>query len=585
MIHPSQSATTRLSYALVGAVAGLSAWVLIEMVPDLLGNARLTLLLVSAGLGFFSILLALLGPVRLLQAAAAATIMAVLSAALLLWASFRHMDVRAFLDHGYGLAAYFYLLAIGTPFVIAALQRHGGWRHYGMLFDAAWELVVRGAAAWLFVGVVWGVLLLSNELLGLVGLNIIEDLIEIDAMPYLISGAVLGLGIAIVHELREYVSPFLVIQLLRVLLPALLVVLAIFILALPVRGLGNLFGQYSAAATLLGVTAAGVTLITTAIHRDNALSVHGPVMRGAAWGLSLMLPVPALLALWAVWLRVEQYGLTPDRVAALIAAGVATVYALAYAGAVIRRRGWRARQRHVNRWMALASLAIAAAWLTPLLNAERLSTASQMARYERGTDNAKLALWEMAHLWGKAGQHGLARLQADAEAGGDEALVALISEARRIDTKWNFEAEQGNADISNMDGIVPVRPEGRTLPPGALNSLPGDDRRMIVDACERRVAGGHPGCVMVIAQYEPEGSGAEQVIGFFTTTGGNARIMSFSLKNGALINDGYPRDLVQGRYPAVEPDVISDILAGRFDILPAPRWVLEVGGMRLFPQN
>lgn len=585
MIRPSPSATTRILYSIVGAVAGLSAWVLIQVVPDLLGSARLVLLLVSAGLGFFSILLALMGPVRLIPAAAAAVIMAVFSAALLLWASFRHVDVRAFLDHGYGLVAYVYLLAIGAPFAIAALHRHGGWRHYGLLFDAAWGLVVRGAAAWLFVGVFWGVLLLSNELLGLVGLNIIQDLIRIDAMSYLISGAVLGLGIAIVHELREYVSPFLVIQLLRVLLPALLVVLAIFILALPVRGLGNLFGQYSAAATLLGVTAAGVTLITTAIHRDNALSVHGPVMRGAAWGLSLMLPVPALLALWAVWLRVDQYGLTPDRVAALIAAGVATIYALAYAGAVIRRRGWRARQRHVNRWMAIVSLAIAAAWLTPLLNAERLSTASQLARYERGVDSDKLALWEMAHLWGKAGQKGLARLEASAEAGDKQPLLAMISEARRIETRWDFEAGQGNADIANMDGIVPVRPEGRTLPPGALNALPGDERRMIVDACERRVAGGHPGCVMVIAQYEPEGRGAEQVIGFFKTTGGNARIMAFSLKNGALINDGYPRDLSQGRYPAVEPDVITDIVEGRFDILPAPRQVLEVDGMRLFPQN
>ncbi len=585
MIRPSQSAATRLSYALVGAVAGVSAWMLIELVPVLLGNARLALLLISAGLGFFSVLLALLGPVRLIPAAAAATIMAVTAAALLLWASFRHVDVSTFLERGYGLAAFIYLLAIGMPFAIAALQRHGGWRHYGMLFDAAWELVVRGAAAWLFVGVFWAVLLLSNELLGLVGLNIIEDLIEVDAAPYLISGAMLGLGIAIVHELRDYVSPLLVIQLLRVLLPALLVVLAIFIMALPVRGLGNLFGQFSAAATLLGVTAAGVTLITTAIHRDNDLSVQGPVMRGAAWGLSLMLPVPALLALWAVWLRVEQYGLTPDRVAALIAAGVATVYALAYAGAVMHRRGWRARQRHVNRWMAIASLVIAAAWLTPLLNAERLSTSSQLARYEKGVDNDKLALWEMAHLWGRAGRQGLARLEAKAEAGGNEVLVALISEARRIDTKWDFEAEQGNADISDMDGIVPLRPEGRTLPPGALNSLPGDDRRMIVDACKRRVAGGHPGCVMVIAQYEPEGSGAEQVIGFFMTTGGNPRIVSFSLKDGALINDGYPRDLVQGRYPAVEPEIIGDIFAGRFDILPAPRRVLEVGGMRLFPQN
>jgi hypothetical protein len=574
----------RLSYAAVGGVAGASAWLLIEVVPEMIGNSRLVLLVVAAGLGFFSMLLALLGPVRLIPAVAAAIAMAVPAAVLLLWASFRHVDVDGFLGHGYAPVAFVYLLAIAAPFAVAALQRHGGWRHYGILFDAAWALVVRVAAAWLFVGIVWGVLLLSDALLGLVGLDIIEDLIELDAVPYLISGATLGLGLAIVYELRDYVSPFLVVQLLRALLPALLVVLTVFILALPFRGLGNLFGQLSAAATLMGVTAAGITLVTTAIHRDDASSVEGPVMRGATWALSLMLPVPALLALWAVSLRVGQYGLTPDRVAALVAAGVASIYALAYAGSALRRSSWRAKQRHVNRWMVLATLALAALWLTPVLDAERLSTSSQITRAERGAPPQTLALWEMANDWGKAGQRGLARLEARAEADGDEALVALIDRARWNPQKWKFLLEEDDADIVALDGLVPLHPEGRTLPPGALDALGVEDRRMIANACKRRVVGGHPGCVMVIAQYEPEGGAAEQVIGFFMMDYGSVRIVSFAMRDGALFIEGYPHDLVQGVYTAAEPEIIGDILEGRFSIVPAPRNVLEVDGLRLFPQ-
>ncbi|WP_324753690.1 DUF4153 domain-containing protein [Roseovarius sp. Pro17] len=578
----SQTTATRLSYALIGAIAGLCAWALIEIVADVIDNARIVLLLVSSGLGFFGVLLGLLGPVRLVPAAAAALGMAVPAAALLLWASFRYSDVEGFLGRGYALAAFIYLLSISVPFVVAGLQRHGGWRHYGLLFDAAWELVVRTAAAWLFVGVVWTVLFLSDALLGLVGLNIIQDLIDIEPVPYLVSGLALGLGLAIVHELRDYVSPFLVIQLLRVLLPALLIVLAVFVAALPFRGLGNLFGQLSAAATLMAVTVAGITLVTTAIHRDDPLSVQGPVMRISAQVLSVMLPVPAVLALWAVWLRVDQYGLTPDRVAALVAAGVVSIYAVAYAGAVLRRRAWRAEQRRVNRRMALLTLVIAAAWLTPLLNAERLSTSSQLARATEGVLPEKLALWEMAHDWGKAGQRGLSRLEARAQ--DDTDLLTLINKARRTEVRWDYQSPTGDAAISPLAGIVPLRPEGRSLPPGALDALDGYDRVSIHEACNRRAPGGHPGCVMVIAPFEPQ-DGAEQVLGFFITAGSGVRIASYALQDGVLISEGSARDLASGNYPSAEPQIVTDILEGRFRIVPAPRSVLDVGGMQLFPQK
>ncbi|MEI4263258.1 DUF4153 domain-containing protein [Roseovarius sp. D0-M9] len=577
MIPASQTAVTRILYALIGGAAGLCTYVLAEIVPDAIENARIVLFLMAFGLGFLGVLLSLMGPVRLVLAGAAALGMALPTALLLLWASYRHASPDAFLEGGYGAAAFTYLLVISVPFAVARLQHHGGWRHYGLLFDAAWELVVRIASALLFVGVVWTVLMLSDQLLGLVGIDIIENLLELGPMPYIISGLALGLSLAIVYELRDYVAPFLVIQLLRVMLPAVLVVLAVFVLALPFRGLGNLFGQLSAAAILLGVTAVGLTLITTAVHRDDSMSVQGPLMRGAAQALSVMLVVPALLALWAVWLRIDQYGLTPHRVAALVAAVVASLYALTYAVAVVRRHAWRSEQRQINRGMAVVTLIVAAAWLTPLLNAERMSTASQLARAKAGAPLDALPLWELAHEWGKAGRRGLARLEADAE--GNPELLALIDQARRSDSRWAYDAAGG---ITALDGEVPLRPEGRSLPPGALDALPQDERRTIEAACKRRAPGGHPGCVMVIGSFEPE-SDAEHVIGFFMTSGPRIYIAAYEMHEEALQPGGFPRDLASGAFATAEPQIISDILEGRFAIVPAARNVLEVDGMRLSP--
>ena len=83
-------------------------------------------------------------------------------------------------------------------------------------------------------------------------MEIISDLLDIDGVPFVLTGLVLGLAIAVVNELSDYVSPYLILQLLRLLLPVLVVVMAVFIVALPFRGLSGLFGGLSAAATLMG---------------------------------------------------------------------------------------------------------------------------------------------------------------------------------------------------------------------------------------------------------------------------------------------------------------------------------------------
>ena len=167
-------------------------------------------------------------------------------------------------------------------------------------------------------------------------------------------------------------------------LPVVLVVMSVFILALPFQGLSHLFGDLSAAATLLAMALAGVTLVSTAVDQSDADATEAPLMRLMTQMLALLLPLPAALAGWAVWLRVDQYGLTPNRLAAAMAALLALGYGVAYAAAVLRRGRWMARIRLANTWLALGGVVLAALWLTPVLNAQRLSAASQLARYEAG---------------------------------------------------------------------------------------------------------------------------------------------------------------------------------------------------------
>jgi hypothetical protein len=216
------------------------------------------------------------------------------------------------------------------------------------------------------VGVVWGLILLSGALFDLVGLTLIDDLLQIDVAPWLITGVVFGLALAVVNELSDFVSPFLILRLLRLLLPLVLVVLVVFLAALPLRGLTGLFGGLSSAGTLLAMVATAVTLISAAVDQADEDAVAGGLMAWATRALALILPLPAALATWALSLRVTQYGWTPERLFVAATAALAIAYGLSYAFSALRR-SWRADIRSVNVFNALAIIVLAALWQTPLL--------------------------------------------------------------------------------------------------------------------------------------------------------------------------------------------------------------------------
>lgn len=284
---------------------------------------------------------------------------------------------------------------------------------------------MRFAAAALFVILAGLVAALSDALLQVVGIALIDRLMDIPAVSFIAAGLAFGIALGVMDELSSYLSPFLMFRLLRLLLPIVLAVVAVFLLALPVQGFGAL-GGVSVAGTLIGIGIAVTILISVALDGSDPEAVTRPAQRFAVKGLALVLPLLAGLAGYALWLRVAQHGWTPQRLmvagAVLVLAGHGVLYALA----VLRRRHWMARIRAGNRIMALALLGFAALWMTLVIHPERISVQSQMARYDRGLIGAgALPLWEFRDRWGHAGRGALIRLAEIAEEGDADAQVAL----------------------------------------------------------------------------------------------------------------------------------------------------------------
>ncbi|MBV2358480.1 DUF4153 domain-containing protein [Thalassococcus sp. CAU 1522] len=573
----TRQAGMRLVLVLLGSLAGLAGWAFVDWLPDRIGEPRLLLFASGFATAFFTILLALTGPARVGPAALVSAPVALVLAGLLYGASARHVTVAGFLDQVYPALAFGMALLIATPFLAAWLRDRTGWRDYPSLFALSWRIVVRYAAAVLFTALFWGLLSLSDALLHIVGVPLMAWVTDRPALAAALTGAVFGFALAIAHELRDFVSPRLVLRLLQMLLPPVLAVAAVFLALLPMRGFSGLeLAGFSPAATLMGFALAAVVLITVAVNRDRREAVQGRLLVVSAQILALLAPVLAGLALWALWIRVAGYGLSPERLMAGTIGAVLLAYGAAYALAVVLRRGWMARIRAANTWIALVSVAVCLVWLSPLFVPERIAAQDQLARAQRGVPAEILPLRELAWDWGHPGRAALAELEALRPD-----LAARIALAREADP--GRIADAAPDDRAALRDAVPVYPAGAVLPDTAWDGLTPFLAADLRRACANVIPEG-PGCAVYVGRFTP-GAGADEALLFQRFGPDYVQVQSLSLEDGRLALRGFAGGFgvaVDGGLPDA---ALAALHRGEARLAPSDAQVLRLGDMAIFPRN
>lgn len=574
------AATGRAEMACVGGLAGVAIWALIEKAHDVVSHPLAYLAVMGFVSGFFAVLLGLSGPHRIGRAALPALGLSAVAALLLAWSGTRFETLEAFSAAQHPIIAWALFLLIGTPFAAARLRDQHSLRDYGHLFDESWGILVRYSAAWLFVGVIWAVVFLSNALLEIVGLTLIDDLLAVDGAPYVLSGAAMGLGLSVVHELRDYISPFLLMRLLRLLVPVVLVVVLVFLGAAVIQARGDMLGGLSRATTLLAVAVGMITLISVALDRSDVDAVQNRWMRLATAALAVLLPVIAALAAYALWLRVAQYGWTPARLAAACVALSVSLHGLGYAIAVLMGKAWMTRIRQTNITMAVGMLCVLALWQTPMLHVERISTHAQVARIETGEISPRQApLWEMQAKWGKAGQAGLAELSAGFAQGKPEweqSIAAVQASETTFEYVGNLRDATRVAPAERLVRKLTVLPPQAVVDAEALSDIPLYRLEDWADICD---IGRAPGCVLLFGDFRPTHAGR---VGLLFLPLNSTRVDVYSvyevgkkLAMGAKIAGSSGDRVTTGQ--------LSDILAGKYEVAPSSHQSLWIGNLELAP--
>ncbi|WHZ18392.1 MAG: hypothetical protein OJF55_000541 [Rhodanobacteraceae bacterium] len=363
-------------------------------------------------------------------------------------------------------------LFVSWPF-LQCRQENGRWRAaYPELFDHAWQNGLTLVVAVLFTGVCWIVLTLWAQLFALVHIHFFKDLFFDDKpFAYLATGLFAGLGILIgrtqQHPLR--VARQILFAVCRGLLPLLALIALMFLVSLPFTGLAPLWATRSAARLLLGLLLLLVVFVN-AVWQDG-VDVK-PYPRPLRWLIDAALilsPVYAALTLYALALRIGQYGWTGERFWAVLTAVVLACHALGYMAAALRwKHDWLAWLPRVN--VALAGVVIVLAILanSPALDPHRITVDSQIARLHAGrVAPGKLDVVELRFDNGRRGYAAAVALQKDPAMRADPAALAQLEHtvARQTKYEWLTEDQQNRLAVTTVAALhaqIAVAPGAQT---------------------------------------------------------------------------------------------------------------------------
>lgn len=328
------------------------------------------------------------------------------------------------------------------PWLQRKLHPASGNDFYTDFHNRSWHNALTLALIFLSNGLFWLVLFLWAELFKLVGIRFFEMLFfETDWFIAIAIGAVSACAAILARMQLRLIQALqnLLTLIATGLLPLVALLSLLFIAVLPFVGFEAISARTSAAGLLLSLSMLLLILATVVWSPQRVLLPYPFPLRWLIRVALLVAPVYPLLTTWALWLRIGQYGWTPERLYAVLTTLVALVWAVGFCISVINpRRNPLSVQRYVTPAVALLALACLILIHTPILDPWRISVASHMARYHDGRITADQVSLHMLSQTGRKGREALVALQNDPQ---------FTSDAKRQrDVNQLLAGQKGKAD-------------------------------------------------------------------------------------------------------------------------------------------
>jgi hypothetical protein len=348
------------------------------------------------------------------------------------------------------------------------------------------------------------------------------------------------------------------------LLPVMAVFAVAFLATLPATGLEPLWATRNAATILILAGGALIALIN-ATYQDGDASAHWLLQVAARIASIALVPLTAL-AIYSVWLRVQQHGLSPDRVIVMAVLVVGACYAAGYTLAALWPGRWLKPLELTNVITAFIALTLSIAMLTPIADPARLSVEDQLRRLRAGLIAPEKfdfnCLRDEAARYGRDALQMLARDQSSARA---RQIATLAGAALK---RENVPQTLPEVPMKEHLAKIVVRPGNGRLPDSFINQEWPND---VPVTCPRAQPGSGRECVAYLIDFD--GDGTNEIVLDTLTNYQVYRLWS----DGQWRNDGF---LTLGQCGI---DTGNLLASGRYRL--APMREIDVDGRRLRVQG
>ncbi|TMO79076.1 DUF4153 domain-containing protein [Pseudoalteromonas aurantia] len=285
---------------------------------------------------------------------------------------------------------------------------------YRLLIQRACHLFITLLFAALFTLVMWLILVLWAELFAAINITVFQHLFYEPWFFYPMLTLSHTLGVLKVRDNASVVNTVnRLIQVLSLaLLPLLVMLSSLFLIALLFQGLQPIWDNGGSALIFTLLIAILLTLNTALQSSEGQLLKHHWTRIALTLGV-IFLPVYVAISGYGLYQRIEQYGLSVDRLWAIFIWTFVAAYFICYSAAIIKFKvKWYAYLGNINTKLGLILVAALLATQSPLLDFRKLSVSSQLAHIDSGhIDINDVDLDYLAFDLGRPGNEALKQLQ------------------------------------------------------------------------------------------------------------------------------------------------------------------------------
>lgn len=255
---------------------------------------------------------------------------------------------------------------------------------YPRYFDMAWKLGIQAAFTAAFTGCFWMLLLLGAGLFHIIHLDFFEKIISNFWFAIPATTLVVATALHITDTKVNFTQGIrtLSLVLLSWLLPLITSIIAVFLLSLFFTG-PSLLWQTGHASILLLISAVALIILINSAYQDGASPIPLIQRYTAILACCLLTPLIAL-AIYALSLRVQQYGWSVSRISAAAFMLIIAAYSCGYLCSIFISKNRLKFIETCNIAVAFFMLAIYLAVLTPIADPARLTVANQLSRLQTG---------------------------------------------------------------------------------------------------------------------------------------------------------------------------------------------------------